>query len=87
MALVRADGTVHLQGWGMDRGYPGGSQAHSMRMVERWVARRHSWPGFNRAEVLARIQGGRERELVAGQVLTMSWRPPVPGRLPPTRPS
>ena len=82
VAVVRADGTVHLQGWGVDREFTGHSQALSMRMVERWVARRSAWPGFDRKKVLARIQDGRQRAARAEQILAMAWRPPEPERLP-----
>lgn len=87
VAVVRADGTVHLQGWGVDREFPGQRQALSMRMVERWVAHRRSWPGFDRRKVLARVERGREREALARRVLGMSWAPPAISRgMPPTPP-
>lgn len=71
VAVVRVDGRVTLQGWGRHEDHPGRTQAHSMRMVERWVAHRQTWPGFDRAKVLARIERGREREVLAGRVLGM----------------
>ena len=81
VAVVRPDGAAHLQGWGVDREFPGRSQAHTMRMVERWVAHRRAWPGFDRPKVLARIQHGRELGVQADRVLAMGWQPPVPERL------
>lgn len=47
VAIVHADGTVRIQGWGHEafREYPGRSQSHSMRMVEKWVAHRKCLPG------------------------------------------
>lgn len=47
VAIVYADGRVQILGWDHDhwRIYPGRSQTHSMRMVEKWVAARGCLPG------------------------------------------
>jgi hypothetical protein len=48
VAYVYPDGRVQLQGWRVNRLFPGSSRAHSVRMVERWVLGRircgPGWP-------------------------------------------
>ncbi len=47
VAYVHPDGRVQLQGWRVNKLCPGRSQAHSVRMVERWVlGRLRCGPGW-----------------------------------------
>ena len=50
VAIIRMDGIVQLQGWGLERSVQAASYNQGVRFVMRWAAARHSFPGGLKAK-------------------------------------